>query len=40
MRSLAAKGFTVSDFLDVAQAAGNTLIAVGVEGIEFDDTLA
>jgi 1-deoxy-D-xylulose-5-phosphate synthase len=34
--ALAAKGFTVSDFLDVAQAAGKTLIAVGVKGIEVD----
>lgn len=31
---LAAKGFTVTDFLQVVQTAGNALIAIAVEGIE------
>ena len=34
--TLAAEGFAVLDLLDVAETAGNTLIAVGVEGIEVD----
>lgn len=32
----ATQWFAVSDFLDVAQAAGDTFVAVGVEGIERD----
>lgn len=33
-RSLAAERFTVTDLLDVAQTAGDTLVAVGVECVE------
>ena len=34
--ALAAKGFSVADFLKVVQPAGDTLVAVGVESVEVD----
>jgi len=33
---MATKVFSVFDLLDVAQACSNTLVAIGIEGIEAD----